>query len=169
MTQPDYWTNLPIHPLPWEIQCIIAQNGEHHYLNHQLSNCNANQMNQRLTGFLYNKGRPRSLTGSELDHRSLPLEFKSRHGHIWRVFHLWPRFITFGGGSAHLAYYVHKSGRKTPIFISNLFHLHVLGGATLGDSIYEIIRKMDTNIIYGEHSVSEAGEGRSRWKICQFL
>ena len=53
------------------------------------------------------------LVGSALDHRSLPPEFESRRGHIWRVFHLWLRFITFGGHSAHLAYHVHKSGRKT--------------------------------------------------------
>jgi len=37
--------------------------------------------------------------------------------HIWRMFHLWLRFITFGGRSAYLAYHVHKSGRKTPIVI----------------------------------------------------
>jgi len=36
---------------------------------------------------------------------------------IWRVFHLWVRFITFGGRSAHLADHVHKSGRKTLIII----------------------------------------------------
>ena len=33
------------------------------------------------------------------------------------LFHLWRRFITFGGRSAHLAYHVHKSGRKTSIII----------------------------------------------------
>jgi len=47
-------------------------------------------------------------SGSVFDHRSL-----NRRGHIWRLFHLWLRFITFGGRSAHLAYHVHKSGRKT--------------------------------------------------------
>ena len=31
--------------------------------------------------------------------------------HIWRVFHLRLRLITFGGRSAQLAYHVHKSGR----------------------------------------------------------
>jgi len=50
-----------------------------------------------------------------LNHRSLPPEFKSRHRHIWRVFHLWLRFITFGDCSAHLAYHVPKSGRKPSI------------------------------------------------------
>jgi len=45
------------------------------------------------------------LTGSVLDHRSLPPEFESRHGHIWRVFHLWICFITFGGRSDNLAYH----------------------------------------------------------------
>jgi len=33
------------------------------------------------------------------------------------VFHLWLHFITFGGRSAHLAYHVHKGGRKTSIII----------------------------------------------------
>ena len=54
---------------------------------------------------------------SLLDHRSLPPVFESWRGHIWRLFHLWPHFITFGGHSAHLAYHVHKSGRKTSIII----------------------------------------------------
>ena len=49
---------------------------------------------------------------SMLDYRSLPPVFQFRRGHIWRLFHLWLRFITFGGRSAHLAYHVHKSGRK---------------------------------------------------------
>ena len=56
-------------------------------------------------------------SGSVLDHRSLPPGFESRRGHIWRLFHLRLRFITFGGRSAHLAYHVHKSGRKTSIII----------------------------------------------------
>ena len=59
--------------------------------------------------------------GSVLDHTSLPPVFESRHGHIWRMFHLWLRFTTFGGRSAHLAYHVHRSGRKTPIII--ILHL----------------------------------------------
>jgi len=54
-------------------------------------------------------------SGSVLDHRSLPPVFESRRGHIWRLFRLWLRLITFGGRSAHLAYHVHKSGRKTSI------------------------------------------------------
>jgi len=56
-------------------------------------------------------------SSSVLDHRSLPPMFESRRGHIWRLFHLWLRFITFGGSLAHLAYHVHKSGRKTSIII----------------------------------------------------
>ena len=43
----------------------------------------------------------RCLTGSVLDHRSLPPEFESWLGHIWRVFHLWLRFITSGGCLGH--------------------------------------------------------------------
>ena len=65
-------------------------------------------------------GRLGGLIGSALDHGSLQSEFESRRGHILRVFHLWLRFITFGGRSAHLAYRVHKSGRKTPIIIVTL-------------------------------------------------
>ena len=42
--------------------------------------------------------------GSMLDYRSLPPMFKSRYGYIWRLFHLWLRYITFEGPSAHLAY-----------------------------------------------------------------
>ena len=57
------------------------------------------------------------LTGSVLDHRSLPPQFESHYGHIWRVFHLWIRFIILGGRSAHLAFHVHKGGRKTPVVI----------------------------------------------------
>jgi len=82
-----------------------------------------------LQFFIPCRGRLRGLTGSALDYRSLPPEFESRRGHIWRLFHLWLRFITFGGGSAHLAYHVHKSGRKTAIIIlypvpSCLSHTH---------------------------------------------
>ena len=54
-------------------------------------------------------------SSSVLDYRSLPPMFKSRRGHIWRLFRLWLCLITFGGRSAHLAYLVHKSGRKTSI------------------------------------------------------
>jgi len=35
------------------------------------------------------RGWLRGLVGSALDHISLPPEFESRRGHIWRVFHLW--------------------------------------------------------------------------------
>ena len=62
-------------------------------------------------------GRLRGLIGSSLYHKSLPPEFESRRGHIRMVFHLWLRFITFGGRYGHLGYHVHKSGRKTLIFI----------------------------------------------------
>ena len=39
----------------------------------------------------------------------------------WMLFHLWLRFITFGGRSAHLGYRVHKSVRK----INNHHHHHL--------------------------------------------
>ena len=72
--------------------------------------------------------RLRGLTVSALDHRSLPLEFESRHGHNWRVFHLWLRFITFGGRAAHLAYHVHKSGHKTSITNHRYTKKQTMGG-----------------------------------------
>ena len=56
-------------------------------------------------------------SGSVLDYRSLPPVFKSQRGHILRLFCLSLRLITFGGRSPHLAYLVHKSGRKTSIII----------------------------------------------------
>ena len=64
------------------------------------------------------------LIGSVLDCRSVPPEFESWHGHIWRVFHLWLCFIngTFGSRSTHSAYHVHKSGHKTSI-INHHHHL----------------------------------------------
>jgi len=64
-------------------------------------------------------GAPPWSSGSVLDHRSLLLVFETRRGHIWRLFHLWLRLITFGGRSAHLAYCVHKSGCKTSIISIN--------------------------------------------------
>ena len=68
-------------------------------------------------GPVYGSGAPPWCSGSVLDYISLPPVFESLRGHMWRVFHLWLRFITFGGRSAHLAYLVHKSGRNTPIII----------------------------------------------------
>ena len=65
---------------------------------------------------------PRSLIDSALDRRSLRSELESRRGHIWKVSHLWVRFITFEGSSAYLAYHVHKSGRKTSIIIITIIY-----------------------------------------------
>ena len=65
----------------------------------------------------YDFGVPPWSSGSVLDHSSLPPVFESRRGHIWRLFRLSLRLITFGGRSAHLAYLVHKSGSKTSIII----------------------------------------------------
>ena len=66
---------------------------------------------------IWNLEAPPWSSGSVLDHRLLPPVFESWRGHIWRLFHLWLRFITFGGRSAHLAYHAHKSGHKTSIII----------------------------------------------------
>ena len=63
-------------------------------------------------------------SSSVLDHRSLRRLFESWRGHIWRLFHLWPHFITFGG-HAHLAYHVHKSGRKTSINHHHHHHCYI--------------------------------------------
>jgi len=63
------------------------------------------------------QGRAPALGGSVLDHRSLLPVFESRCGHIWRLFHLWLRFITVRGRSTYLVYHVLKSARKTPIII----------------------------------------------------
>ena len=63
-------------------------------------------------------------SSSVLNHRSLPPVFEFRRGHIWRLFHLWLCFITFRGRSAHLAYHVHKSGRKTSIIALQSFINH---------------------------------------------
>jgi len=68
----------------------------------------------------------RGLTCGVLDHKSRPPEFDSWRGHTWSVFHLWVHFITFGGRSAHLAYNVYKSGRKTSII--NHHHMELNSG-----------------------------------------
>ena len=61
--------------------------------------------------YIYTKCMGASWTsGSMLDHRSLPPMFESRCEHTWRLFHLWLRFITFGGHLDPLAYHLHKSG-----------------------------------------------------------
>ena len=52
-------------------------------------------------------GRLRDLISSGLEHRWLPGEFESRRVHIWKVFNILLRSITFGGRLAHLAYLVH--------------------------------------------------------------
>ena len=79
---------------------------------HLISQCNYD------TSPIGNAGASiRGLTSSVLDHRWLPPEFEPRRGYIWKCFIFWLRFITFGDRSAHLAYQVHKSGRKTSIII----------------------------------------------------
>ena len=56
------------------------------------------------------------LTGSMVNHRSIAPGFKPWPDYVRRVFYLWLCLIIFGGHSAHLAYFVHKSGRKTVTF-----------------------------------------------------
>ena len=83
--------------------------------------------------------------GNVLDHRSLPPVFESRRGHIWRVFQLWLRFITVGGRSAHLAYIVHKNGRKTSIIILNNFIYNLQSLSTTTKNLNCIYNGNDNN------------------------
>jgi len=82
------------------------------------------------------------LTGSKLDHRSLPTELDSLHGHIWGMFHLWLCFITIGGHSTNLVYRVHKNGCKTPIIRPiNVYKWSKNNGTPqsyLGDILYSL-------------------------------
>jgi len=85
------------------------------------------QIFKKIVVFISLAGSLLSSNGSVLDHRSLPPVFESRREHIWRMFHLWLRFITFGGHSAHLAYRVYKSGPRTSITIINpnsVYYIH---------------------------------------------
>ena len=84
-------------------------------------------------------GGPPWSSGSVLDYRSLPPMFESQCGHIWRMFHLWLCFITFGGRSAHLAYHVHKNSCKTPIIIIIENLLNVLHCAHFVRTLLEMI------------------------------
>jgi len=54
--------------------------------------------------------------GSAVGHISIASGFKPRPGYVGMVFHISLSLITFGGGSAHLAYLVHKRGFKTATF-----------------------------------------------------
>ena len=74
-------------------------------------------------------------------------------GHISRVFHLWLRFITFGGRSAHLAYLVQKNGRKISIIIitltvirpiKNMFRVPLLG---FGINVISTVREYNILIV----------------------
>jgi len=67
------------------------------------------------------------LTGSAVGYRSIVPGLKPRSSYVRRVFHLSLRSITSGGRSAHLAYPVHKSGRKTATFYIYMYlHNHTL-------------------------------------------
>jgi len=62
---------------------------------------------------IISKQRLHGLTDNVAGHRSVVHGFKPRPGYVRRGFHLSLRLINFGGCSAQLAYFVHKSGRKT--------------------------------------------------------
>jgi len=57
--------------------------------------------------FITMMGHINGLTSRTVGHISQPSEFKSQHGHVWRVFHLSLHLITFVGRWAHLVYLVH--------------------------------------------------------------
>ena len=87
-------------------------------------NCKHKKLEVVMVLAWHSQKRLLGLTGGALDHRSLPPEFESRRGHIWRVFHPWLSFIILGGRSAHLAYHVNKSVRKTSIItLSNYLRM----------------------------------------------
>jgi len=87
-------------------------------------------------------------SGSVLDRRSLPPVFETRRGHSWSVFHLWLRFITFGGRSAHLAYHVYKCSRKTPIITHTHAHTRTHTHAHTYTQIYIITINIINSIKY---------------------
>ena len=72
-----------------------------------------------------NNPRPAKLMGASvlvarwtIDHYHLSSNLAVKN--IWRVFHFWLRFITFGSHSAHLDLLVHKSGFKHQSIINHL-------------------------------------------------
>ena len=76
----------------------------------------------------------RGLAGSALDHRSLPPELEHNRGHIWRVFHLWLCFITFGGRTPHLTRQsglLHQAIKNRP-----LIPIHNWSSSTPEDEVY---------------------------------
>jgi len=60
---------------------------------------------------------PHGSTVNAAGHTTLTPLFELQLGYIWTLFRHSLRPITFGSRSAHLAYRVHKSGRKTVAFI----------------------------------------------------
>ena len=120
--------------------------------------------------------------GSALDHRSLPFGFESQHGHIWRVFHLWLGFITLESCLAHLAYHVHKSGRKTSIIVICPIILSVtpwmcsvrmarsMVGCSVGRGCFlcicsKCLGKLELNALGKIHSISDVIFPCSRVKV----
>jgi len=110
-------------------------------------------------------GRLRGLAGRALEHRSLLSEFESSDGHIWKVFHLWFHFITFGGCSAHLVYHAHKISSKTSnniimywvskkmtLFTSSFINLYILG--------------LDTDTHTHTHTHLNYNSENILWSIC---
>jgi len=71
---------------------------------------------------------------------SLWAEFESWCGHIWRAFDLCLRFITFGGGSAHLAYDVHKSGKKTSTITGEQYR-KMLECITSSEDVWRLLQR----------------------------
>ena len=57
------------------------------------------------------------------------------------MFHLSPRFITFGGRFAHLAYHMYKSSRKTSIIIIFIIFYKEMG--PIGDMLIYVCVRSD--------------------------
>ena len=99
--------------LKFWVRCPNHNENGHNYLKRVALWINLVWWMEAITRTKPKRGVPPWSNNSLLNHRSLPPVFESRHRHIWRVFYLWLRFITFGGHSAHLAYHVQKNGPKT--------------------------------------------------------
>ena len=74
------------------------------------------------------------------------------------LFHLWFSFITFGGRSAHLAYLVHKSGRKTSIII-----IIIVTSPKLPKSEVTVIRIFLVNLRFSDSCFSQIRKPIITW------
>ena len=98
-----------------------------------------------------------------------------RRRHIWKLFHLWLRFITLGGCSDHLAYDVHKCGLETSfiiiIIITNthkIWALHaedaipIIWKKLINSAAHQWQYKMWNAVVFWGHICTHANLNRSR-------